>query len=863
MKSLEFARFLRRARRVAFLTLFSLTAAAAPAAKFGPEFTFTNPKLVNAAKEPRQSETEENRAAQALWFKRVSKVCKVTRACTVTPTQDKHGRNAFRVTYQDGWWYQVELDVAVLEIQTKPGTVEDFKKLEKRIQHDIFDFAKEMSLSPHERIGGGHISIGLDAFEANAPLFRDFLVDTANHPELTYGIFGNHLGNAPPVSALPPESQEAFKKVIRDFDHDPGSIQALAKKIETEVYTSNPFDWNWDTAYYQNARLSSVYDNIPAELRRIEVRGFRPQPSARAFVLETELLQRRIDYLRARRTRVSPKIPPYSTTYAEKRWRFQRYLREMGQTEEKYREVIPPKFLKVEPSKEGIPYHESHVGESVRPAYARAEAVYQSLHAERIDVFSEKAKEIGSDNRALLPIPRVLTQKEHHTLIQGTEQRGRALWEFYRDIATGEHRAVKAGIISKEVVKRILRKSELDEVMSFPLEHSAAYYGPDIARGPDGKFVVIEDNFGHLGGMADATQSRHDLLKLLPKYQEVFTAEKGRSFAEIIVKQLDKIAAPRGGEKIFLLSQSDFEHSRYFIEHLKAHGVRVYAAEELVKSDLIDSSSGEVRLTTPEGEKRVGGIILRGLNMNWLRLQFPNTYKAYKQGKVAMIGTDMHEMLGDKELLQYVDQLTEFYLKEKPLLPSLETRSFRKIGKAGETVLDDPFIRHVFQNLPDWVIKDTQGAQGDSVWIGRRMDPDSVYVDQLFLAVKDRPGRFIAQKYTPISVLDDHLVDLRVLSVVSDKGVRASDRIWGRAVHVSGDGRVNMSQKGGGVAVFADGIDTVPEGSVHIVDPESEAIAKRIASNRSFRLVEEMIETEAQAAAASCLKRGLRGLGGR
>ena len=51
--------------------------------------------------------------------------------------------------------------------------------------------------------------------------------------------------------------------------------------------------------------------------------------------------------------------------------------------------------------------------------------------------------------------------------------------------------------------------------------------------------------------------------------------------------------------------------------------------------------------------------------------------------------------------LDYVDKIIEYYLKEKPIIKSLPTKSFAKISKDGAEVLDEDAIIKVLKNQKD------------------------------------------------------------------------------------------------------------------------------------------------------------------
>ena len=133
-----------------------------------------------------------------------------------------NGFDAFTVQYPDGWTYTVGFAPNVLEVT---GTMESLAALRSRkslVEQDIFEVAKEIGLTPAEQVGNGAISFDRQStFGDDALLFRNFMVDQANHPELAQGVLGNK-GTAPPMAALPAGNKKAFVKAIECFDRGLG-----------------------------------------------------------------------------------------------------------------------------------------------------------------------------------------------------------------------------------------------------------------------------------------------------------------------------------------------------------------------------------------------------------------------------------------------------------------------------------------------------------------------------------------------------------------------------------------------------------------------------------------------------------------
>ena len=107
---------------------------------------------------------------------------------------------------------------------------------------------------------------------------------------------------------------------------------------------------------------------------------------------------------------------------------------------------------------------------------------------------------LGDDAR-ILPVPLALDAREHAAIRRGVRQRALALHVFFGELlARG---GGVAGCVDADVLERVVA-AERDELQRAPAGDEVAFvYGPDIARGPDGGWVVIEDNVGCVGGIAD------------------------------------------------------------------------------------------------------------------------------------------------------------------------------------------------------------------------------------------------------------------------------------------------------------------------------------------------------------------------
>ncbi len=155
------------------------------------------------------------------------------------------------------------------------------------------------------------------------------------------------------------------------------------------------------------------------------------------------------------------------------------------------------------------------------------------------------------------------------------------------------------------------------------------------------------------------------------------------------------------------------------------------------------------------------------------------------------------DFIGDKEFYVYIEDLIRFYLNQEPLLKNIETSKF---VIEGTNQVDSTKIRRIFSSLSDYVIKKVDGRGGDSVWVGPKIKPREVPF--LIKSIKANPHLYIVQRYTPLSYLNKNIVDLRVITDVSEKEIIVTNTPWGRGLPMNGNGKVNLSDKGREVTVL-------------------------------------------------------------
>ena len=122
--------------------------------------------------------------------------------CTMTAQKGKFkGFQKYLIEFQDGFKFVIDMDPAVVEINTDPWTYEQIANNTARIQNIIFDTSKSIQLQTEPVSflkNSAHFNIGVrSAFGDDTEKFLRFLVDYWSRPELASGVLGNDLVNAP------------------------------------------------------------------------------------------------------------------------------------------------------------------------------------------------------------------------------------------------------------------------------------------------------------------------------------------------------------------------------------------------------------------------------------------------------------------------------------------------------------------------------------------------------------------------------------------------------------------------------------------------------------------------------------------
>jgi hypothetical protein len=769
--------------------------------KFAPEFTFSSPLMESQTRSATQVSTPEGSRLLHAWKDSISAECGTSR-CTVKTSSVKN-HEAFKVFFPNGWFMEVSQDPYVLEVTMPKDDNASVRSYRQWPDHFIFELSQRLGLKAHSRIGQNHINIDREtAFGKNHRLFGAFLEDCASHPEWFIGILGNHLGNAPPLLALDDESIYSFEEVMRDFYYYQHSSDWLASQIQQRVYVSHPWRDNEDFfprrhkkslleafRHYQGLSLRNFSLPTRIEEQRVEWRGNRPDSDLDSYLRKTGFIEARINWLENNLTDQRLNWPrTFRLPAGEAIQRFREDLHVMNLPEEAYLAILDPSFLALaEDPQNDFPLAVDE--ESLNPTtYRILNNIYRDQTAAGLNLKSKKAQEIGSEERSLKLFPKLLPAEDEQKLLLGSSQRARMLKALTQDMLNVNPKAVAQKIIPAEVFNSIVNYFLAGIPKNWlALPNVGSFYAPDIVRDDKNQLVVMEDNCGSTGGMADATASRLDLLKVMPAYCDVLSANDENNFSKEIVNY---ISTKTGGKKTLFLFPYD-EHSSLHRQIQQFEGA---AAEwDYVTTDriAIKGKNKDILTYTIDGhEEIIGGLVLKSIDYNWFVKKFPLTKKLIDAGKIYLIAT-LELVPSDKELLAYTDDLIRLYLNEEPILKTIPTYSF-----TGNSL---SILNRIRASPRRFVVKPANGKQGKAVHIGNKIATNWIRLNKSILA---DPQNWVAQDRVAISKVDNAISDFRTFQVIMGNGeIIQGPHFWSRGLKTWGDGRLNLSAEMGAKAV--------------------------------------------------------------
>ncbi len=390
-------------------------------------------------------------------------------------------------------------------------------------------------------------------------------------------------------------------------------------------------------------------------------------------------------------------------------------------------------------------------------------------------------------------IPRSIPASEWRVVERGCIQRVQALNLFLDDLYHGQ-RIIKAGVIPAE---QLLTNEGYQIAMQDLDLHRGLYAhiaGVDLVRDGDGSYYVLEDNLRTPSGVSYMLEDRKMMMRLFP---ELFAAQRVAPIGHYPNLLLDtlKSSSPLDNPNVVVLTPGRF-NSAYFEHAFLAREMGV----ELVEGADLYVRDDKLYMRTTAGPKQVD-VVYRRLDDAFLdplafnpesMLGVPGLLSAYRSGNLVLANAIGTGVADDKSIYPYVDEMIRFYLDEEPILKNVPTWQCRKPAE----------LSHVLANLPELVVKETQGSGGYGMLVGPAASKAEIEAFRARLIAK--PEAYIAQPTLCLSTCPTFVengiaprhIDLRPF-VLSGRETRLVPGGLTRVALREGSLVVNSSQGGG------------------------------------------------------------------
>jgi uncharacterized circularly permuted ATP-grasp superfamily protein len=393
-------------------------------------------------------------------------------------------------------------------------------------------------------------------------------------------------------------------------------------------------------------------------------------------------------------------------------------------------------------------------------------------------------------------IPRVIAASRWRSVEAGLKQRIRALNTFLADVY-GDQRILQEQVIPRELV--LGAKGYIAEMRGIrpPGGVHVAIAGIDLIQGPEGEFLVLEDNVRTPSGVSYVLENRTVMKKVFPR---VFSESHVRGIEEYPLRLVEALTsvgpAPDSEAGTAVLTPGPF-NSAYFEHSFLARRMGV----PLVEGRDLFVEGDRLYAKTTLGPRRID-VLYRRIDDPFLDpeafrkdslLGVPGLVRAYAKGNVALANAIGNGVADDKGIYPFVPDMIRFYLSEEPILGQVQTFVCAR----------EHDRRYVLDHIGELVVKAVNEAGGYGMLIGPQASPREHA--EFRAKIEADPRNYIAQPrielstcptWTPKGVAPRR-VDLRPYILTGASGTWVLPGGLTRVALVEGSYVVNSSQGGG------------------------------------------------------------------
>jgi uncharacterized circularly permuted ATP-grasp superfamily protein/uncharacterized alpha-E superfamily protein len=271
-------------------------------------------------------------------------------------------------------------------------------------------------------------------------------------------------------------------------------------------------------------------------------------------------------------------------------------------------------------------------------------------------------------------VPLIISAAEFAGLEAGLGQRARVMAALLDDLY-GPQRSLAEGAIPARLVfgnPHFMRACRTEPDQPYP---RLSFYGADLLRGPDGRWVVVADRCGGANGVGFAAENRAMLGRVLPEAFRAVQLRPIRPFLDAWIEALSAMA-PAGVDNPRLALLTPGGRQDTWLEHL---WLSRELGLELVEPGDLTVRGGEVFLKTLRGLRRVDVILRRvkGEHTDPLEtgghLGVPGLQQAIREGRVRMVNAPGSMLAEAPGLAPFLPACARLLLGEDLAMPALET----------------------------------------------------------------------------------------------------------------------------------------------------------------------------------------------
>lgn len=379
----------------------------------------------------------------------------------------------------------------------------------------------------------------------------------------------------------------------------------------------------------------------------------------------------------------------------------------------------------------------------LRPGYAalRCGSSWDPLRPSAFVAEQLRDRPLGDDAR-ILPVPWVIDDVEYVSVIQhGVAQRARALQMFFADMVLGGQQFLTSTTtLTAELFAEILafEGTTLDSLRQYwvsqATERLCFVYGPDLVRSPHGRWTVLEDNIGCVGGTADSYFVADAYARAIDRPMSV--PHPPESDLSIAIRRWMQCYGQEAMDRVIALFGCESDITDV---------TRLWFTEDVRRRGILDALGIDVRVGTQvqqlweavSDSQHPTAIVNFDMESEAART---NLYDiGFRQRNIPLLNAPGTGLLGNKALLPYVDDMIRLYCAEEPIFETPEVR-FLSDG----VLPDEP---------NDWVVKQVTGCQGTTVFVLKRRSRAQVEVIQTRMQRSWSGSAAVAQRYVEPSRL--------------------------------------------------------------------------------------------------------------